>query len=255
MPPPPLYPGKDYILLRVGTSNFQRGGRGFVCVTMDKCTLCTRIHDSAWSTVQKHYKADLSYMSLQFSLHPPPAPPPPPPPTPSKPDLLIGVLEGEAELLHVAENERLVLVQHPVPLLLVFLCLQVRTMKLSNAIICSYIIQFFSSSFAWRWEPWNWALPSYAREASSSPAARLPLPAGEKHETEQCSCSIQFCCCSSSFAWRWEAWNWAMPSYARPASCSARLPLPAGENHETEQCLCSIQLRGCSSSFAWRWEA
>ncbi len=49
------------------------------------------------------------------------------------------------------------LVQHSVPLLLVFLCLKVRTIKLSNA-----------------------------RAASSSAAARLPLPAGENHETEQC---------------------------------------------------------------------
>ncbi len=46
------------------------------------------------------------------------------------------------------------LVKHPVPLLLVFLCLKVRTMKLSNA-----------------------------REASSSAAARFPLPEGENHET------------------------------------------------------------------------
>jgi hypothetical protein len=121
------------------------------------------------------------------------------------------------------------LVQHPVPLLLVFLCLQVRSMKLSNA-----------------------------RAASSSAAARLPLPEDEKHETEQCS-------------------------YIVSSSTAARIPLPEGEKHETEEChhmllqhpvplllvflclrvrtmklsnaiICSynIQFRCCSSSFACR---
>jgi hypothetical protein len=109
------------------------------------------------------------------------------------------------------------LVQHPVPLLLVFLCLKAITMKLSNA-----------------------------RTASSS--ARLSLPEGENHETEQCSCSILslllvFLCLKV---------RTMKLSNARTASSSvaARLPLPAGEKQETEECSCSIQFRCCSSSFA-----
>jgi hypothetical protein len=41
------------------------------------------------------------------------------------PDVLVRILEGEAELLQVAEDGSLVLVQHPVPLLLVLLGLQI----------------------------------------------------------------------------------------------------------------------------------
>jgi hypothetical protein len=113
------------------------------------------------------------------------------------------------------------LVQHPVQLLLIFLCLQVRSMKLSNA-----------------------------RTASNSAAARLPLPAGENHETEQCHHMLVqqpgllvFLCLQVKSL---------KLSNARAASSSAaaRLRLPAGEKNKTEQCSCNIQFRCCSSSFA-----
>ena len=40
------------------------------------------------------------------------------------PDFLVGILERVAELLHVAQDEKLVLVEHPVPLLFVLLRLE-----------------------------------------------------------------------------------------------------------------------------------
>jgi hypothetical protein len=130
-----------------------------LCTCTHECLTVVHINQPSQTNMNTKTTCPICLFNALCTPFPLPPSPPPTPPTPCTPDLFIGVLEGEAELLHVAKDEGLVLMQHPVPLLLVFLCLQVRSMKLSNA-----------------------------RAASRSAAARLPLPEGENHEseTEQC---------------------------------------------------------------------